>query len=163
VMLQIFDQRLDRQRREIQAMREALAVRDAAAKNSPQSNGSSNPEAQPAHDASDASAPNGDQSPADQILSFRRLAENHGMPVKQKLQSTGPGGSMLYQRILDWKKKAQDGLNDFSADEQEMADYILSFISAPRDRAYATLHMRRFIFTLQRIPPPRSSADRLLE
>jgi SAM-dependent methyltransferase len=160
VMLQIFEQRLDRQRREIQATREALAARDAGAKNS---NGSSDSEARP---APNVSAPNGAQSPADQILSFRRLAENAGWPVKQKLQSNNAGaagGSMLYQRILDWKKEAQDGLNDFSADEQEMVDYILSFISDPGDRAYAMQHMRRFIGTLQRIPPPQNSSDRLLE
>jgi SAM-dependent methyltransferase len=160
VMLQIFEQRLDRQRREIQAMREALAARDAGAKNS---DGSSDSEARP---APNVSAPNGAQSPADQILSFRRLAENAGWPVKQKLQSNNAGnagGSMLYQRILDWKKESQDGLNDFSADEQEMVDYILSFISDPGDRAYAMQHMRRFIGTLQRIPPPQSSSDRLLE
>jgi SAM-dependent methyltransferase len=163
VMLQIFEQRLDQQRREIQAMRESLAARNDAAKNSPQSNCSSNSEAQPSHDAPDVPAPNGKQSPADQILSFRRLAENAGWPVKQKLQLNSPGGSTFYQRILDWKKKAQDGLNDFSADEREMVDYMLSFISDPGDRAYATLHMRRFICTLQRIPPPQSSADRLLE
>jgi SAM-dependent methyltransferase len=157
VMLQIFEQRLERQRREIQAMREALAARDAGAKNS---DGSSDSEARP---APNVSAPNGPQSPADQILSFRRLAENAGWPVKQKLQSGAAGGSMLYQRILDWKKESQDGLNDFSADEQEMVDYILSFISDPGDRAYAMQHMRRFIGTLQRIPPPQSSSDRLLE
>src|SRR5262245_23509535 len=163
VMLQIFEQRLDRQRREIQAMREALAARDAGAKHS---DSSSDSEARPAPGAPDVSSPNGVQSPADQILSFRRLAENAGWPVKQKLQSDnagGSGGPTLYQRILDWKKQAQDGLNDFSAGEQEMVDYILSFIGDPADRAYATQHMRRFIGTLQRIPPPQSSSDRLLE
>ena len=163
VMLQIFEQRLDRQRREIQAMREALAARDGAVKNS---DGSTNSEAQSAHGAPDATAPNGGQSPADQIFSFRRLAENAGWPVKQKLQSNragDSGGSILYQRILDWKKKAQDGLYDFSADEQEIVDYILSFVSDPGARAYSTQHMRRFIGTLQRIPPPQSSSDRLLE
>jgi len=83
--------------------------------------------------------------------------------VKQKLQPNSPGGPSFYQRILEWKKKAQDGLNDFSADEREMVDYTLSFIIDPGDRVYATQHMRRFICTLQRIPPPQSSTDRLLE
>jgi SAM-dependent methyltransferase len=163
VMLQIFEQRLDQQRREIQAIREAFAARNDAAKNSAPPDDSSGSETQPAHGAPDVTAPNGKQSPADQILSFRRLAENAGWPVKQKLQPNNPGGPTFYQRILDWKKKAQDGLNDFSADEQEMVDYILSFINDPGDRAYATQHMRRFIGTLQRIPPPQSPTDRLLE
>ena len=163
LMLQIFEQRLDQQRREIRAMREALSARNDASKNSDQFNASSNSEAQPAPGAPEASAPNGKQSPAEQILSFRKLAEKAGWPVKQKLQSNGPGAPTLYERIIDWKKKAQDGLNDFSADEQEMVDYILGFISDPGDRAYAMQHMRRFIGTLQRIPPPQSSSDRLLE
>jgi SAM-dependent methyltransferase len=163
VMLQIFEQRLDRQRREIKAMREALAVRDVAAKNSGQFIGSSGSEAQPAPGAPEAPAPNGKQSPAEQILSFRKLAEKAGWPVKQKLHSDSPGGPTLYERILDWKTKSRDGLNDFSADEQEMVDYILSFIHDSGDRAYATQHMRRFVGTLQRIPPPQSPTDRLLE
>jgi len=166
VMLQIFEQRLDQQRREIQAMRESLSARNDTAKNSDQFNGSSGFEDQAEHGAPEVSAPKGKQSPSEQILSFRRLAENAGWPVKQKLQSNSPGspgGPTLYQRILDWKKKSQYGLNDFSADEQEIVDYILSFISDPGDRAYAMQHMRRFVGTLQRIPPPQSSADRLLE
>src|SRR5262249_47364814 len=83
-----------------------------------------------------------------------------GWPVKQKLQSID---TTLYQRILDWKKKAHDGLYSFSADEQEVVDYMLSFFDDPAERAYIMNHTRRFICTLQRIPPPQSSADRLLE
>lgn len=157
VMLQLFEQRLDQQRREIRALREALAARSDAPKNGGQTNGSSNSASAA---APDVTAPNDKQSPAEQILSFRKLAENAGWPVKQKLQTTD---STLYQRILDWKKKSRDGLNNFSADEQEVVDYILSFISDPAERDYTMQHMRRFIGTLQRIPPPQSSADRLLE
>ncbi|HEV2663578.1 MAG TPA: hypothetical protein VG324_01620, partial [Blastocatellia bacterium] len=131
MILQIFEQRLEQQRREILALREALAARNDSAKKSVPSNGSSDLEAQPARGASDVSAPDGGQSPTEQILSFRKLAENAGRPVKQKLQSNHSSrsdGSTLYQRIIDWKKEARDGLNNFSADEQEMVDYILSFI-----------------------------------
>jgi SAM-dependent methyltransferase len=153
VMLQIFEQRLDQQRREIRALREALAGCDDTASNGAKTNGSPNA-------APDLSTPSDKQSPTEQILSFRKLAENAGWPVKQKLQATD---STLYQRILDWKKKSREGLNDFSADEQEVVDYILSFISDPAERDYVMQHMRRFIGTLQRIPPPQSSTDRLLE
>lgn len=153
VMLQIFEQRLDQQRREIRALREALAGRGDAAKNGGQATSGS------AY-TPDIPAPSDKQSPAEQVLSFRKLAENAGWPVKQKLQSTD---STLYQRILDWKKKSREGLNDFSADEQEVVDYILSFINDPAEREYTMQHMRRFIGTLQRIPPPQSSTDRLLE
>ena len=58
VMLQIFDQRLDQQRREIQAIREALVARNDAAKNSAQPDDSSDSDTQPAPGAPDVSAPN---------------------------------------------------------------------------------------------------------
>jgi len=166
MILQIFEQRLEQQRRDILALREALAASNDSAKKSVPSNGSSDLEAQGVPGASDVSAPNGGQSPTEQILSFRKLAENAGRLVKQKLQSNHsgrPDGSTLYQRIIDWKKEARDGLNNFSADEQEMVDYILSFISDPGESEYATLHMRRLVGTLQRVPPPQSPTDRLLE
>jgi hypothetical protein len=51
VMLQIFEQRLDQRRREIQALRETLAGRDAAAKPGAASNGSSSFEDQPSSGA----------------------------------------------------------------------------------------------------------------
>src|SRR5215470_8067956 len=156
VILQIFEQRLDQQRREIRAMREALDQRNEAAKNGGQINAASNS----AIASPDATAPNDKQAPSEQILSFRKMAENAGWPAPQKLQSTG---TPLYHRILDWKKQAQDGLNIFSADEQEVVDYILSFINDPAEREYTMMHMRRFIGTLQRIPPPQTAADRLLE
>ncbi len=156
VILQIFEQRLDQQRREIRAMREALERRNDAAKNGGQINASHNA----AIAAPDAPAPSDKQSAAEQILSFRKMAENAGWPAPQKLKSTGVP---LYHRILDWKKQAFDGLNNYSSDEQEMVDYILSFIKDPAEREYTMAHMRRFIGTLQRIPPPQSSSDRLLE
>jgi SAM-dependent methyltransferase len=158
VMLQIFEQRLDEQRREIRALREMLAHSSDAAKNGDQRNGSSNIAAAP-----DVPPPNPEQSPAEQLLSFRKLAESAGWPARPKLQSKSAGDASLYQRILDWKKVAREGLDKFSADEQEIADYILSFISDEAEREYTMQHMRRFIGTIGRIPPAQSSADRLLE
>ncbi len=162
VMLQIFEQRLDQQRREIQALRKALAARNSAAKNGGQLSASSNATADLPNAPATAAppAPNDKQTSAEQMISFRKLAENAGWPAPQKLQSTD---YPLYHRILDWKKQAQDGLNNFSSDEQEMVDYILSFIDDPAERDYTMRHMRRFVGTLQRIPPPQSSRDRLLE
>src|SRR5262245_888399 len=101
LMLQIFEQRLDQQRREIRAMREALAAVAVAAKNSAQSNVSSGFETQPAPSAPGVPEPNRDQSPAERIPSFRRLAENADWRLKQSLQSDGQGGSALYQCILE--------------------------------------------------------------
>jgi SAM-dependent methyltransferase len=155
LMLQIFEQRLDEQRREIRALRETLAHQNGAAKGDDNSNGSSNVAV-----TADVSPPNAEQSPAEQILSFRKMAETAGWPAKPRLQSTD---SSLYQRILDWKKVSRDGLNNFSADEQEIADYILSFVDDAAEREYVKQHLRRFVGTIERIPPAQSSADRLLE
>jgi len=70
VMLQIFEQRLDQQRREIHDIREALAARNDTVKNSARPDDSSGSETQPVPGAPDVTTPNGKQSPADQILSF---------------------------------------------------------------------------------------------
>ncbi len=151
VMLQIFEQRLDQQRREIRALREALARRGSPAA------------AQPAAAASDApvdlrTLP--EQPPAEQILSFRKLAENAGLPARPRLQ---PADATLYEKILDWKKVAHEELQNFTPDEQEVVDYILSFIEDEGERHYTMQHMRRFLGTMQRLPPPQRSTDRLLE
>src|SRR5262245_52170346 len=90
----------------------------------------------------------------------RRLDERLKPHEKQDPQSDGH--PTLYQRIIDWKEKALDELYDFSADEQEVVNYILSFNIDPGYREDVTQHMRRFIGTLSRIPPPQSPADRLL-
>jgi SAM-dependent methyltransferase len=128
VMLQILEQRLDKQRREVATLRDPHTI---------------------------AEQPSGDQ-----VRSFCKLAESGGAFAKPKLQTTD---ATLYHRILDWKKVAHEGLNDFTPDEQEVVDYILSFISDPAEREYTMQHLRRFLATLQRIPPSQSSTDRLLE
>ncbi|HKC85145.1 MAG TPA: hypothetical protein VKG02_04155, partial [Blastocatellia bacterium] len=69
VILQIFEQRLDQQRREIRAMREALEGRNEAAKNGGRINSASNS----AIASPDPPAPNDKQAPAEQILSFRKM------------------------------------------------------------------------------------------
>jgi SAM-dependent methyltransferase len=154
VMLQIFEQRLDQQRRELKALREQLSnqTRPAAAGEG------ENPAANGHHEVVVASLTEGD--PAQQIQSFRKLAQSSGLIGKSKLPTTD---ATLYQKILDWKKVSTDKLNDFTPDEQEIVDYMLSFISDPAERSYTQQHLRRFLSTLQRIPPPQRSTDRLLE
>ncbi len=156
LMLQIFEQRLDQQRREIRALREALTRQDGG---DPTTSASQLRRAAPAEEPVDMGSL-AEQPPAQQIQSFRKLAESMGAPTKPKLQ---PTDATLYEKILDWKKVAQEGINDFTPDEQELVDYILSFVSGADERHYTMQHMRRFIGTLQRIPPPQRSTDRLLE
>jgi SAM-dependent methyltransferase len=147
VMLQIFEQRLDQQRREIKALREQLALQHASHSDKGQTNGNH------AVTATE-SAPN------PQVQSFLKLAQSSGLIGQTKLPTTD---ATLYQKILDWKKVAPEKLTDFTPDEREVVDYILSFIGDEGERVYTQQHLRRFLSTLQRIPPPQRSTDRLLE
>ncbi len=141
VMLQLFEQRLDKQRRELKAIRESGAPKTetaAASEDVPESADDSHP----------------------QLTSFRKLA-NVTSHVKTKVAQTG--AAPLYHQILEWKKVAAEGLDNFSPDEQEVVNYILSFIDDPKELHYVGQHLRRFVSTLQRIPPAQKSSDRLLE
>ena len=93
-----------------------------------------------------------------------RLSTMAVSPAAQSLQSV-PFGKALYHEIVEWKKTATEALHQFTADEQEIVDYILSFSPEAHPTAdhYAHQHLRRFVTTLQRIPPPRSTAARVLE
>ena len=73
------------------------------------------------------------------------------------------GQVLLLDKIIEWKKHSAEKLNEFTPDEQEIVDYILSFIDDPNDEEYVRLHMRRFIATLQRIPPAQRTSARALE
>jgi SAM-dependent methyltransferase/DNA anti-recombination protein RmuC len=75
----------------------------------------------------------------------------------------GHASATLLDRIIEWKKHSAAGLSEFTPDEQEIVDYLLSFISDPGDEAYVRLHMRRFLATLQRIPPAQRTSARALE
>jgi SAM-dependent methyltransferase len=80
----------------------------------------------------------------------------NGNPQKQ-------GPATLLDRIIEWKKHSSEILHTFKPEEQEIVDYILSFIADPNDEAYVRLHMRRFVATLQRIPPAQRTSARALE
>ncbi len=154
-ILQIFEQRLDKQRRELKALgqsnREQVSSEDSPPINSETMKNTG--------EATDAGSNNG-ALPNEQLISFRKLAE-----VTTHIQTRiKPSGDVtLYNKILAWKKVAQEGINEFSADEKEMVDYILSFIDDQREIDYVKQHLRRFVSTLQRIPPPEHNTDRLLE
>lgn len=163
VMLQIFEQRLDQQRREIKALREQLSR--AQGPNASTTKATSNSQGETNGHAAQPLIVTPQQllaepAPPAQIQSFRKLAQSSGLIGKTKLPTTD---ATLYQKILDWKKVSADKLNDFAPDEQEVVDYILSFIGDDAERGYIQQHLRRFVATLQRIPPPVRSTDRLLE
>jgi SAM-dependent methyltransferase len=149
IMLQLFEERLDQQRREIRALRQRLdfiqmsgpSVEQSAAKNEEEKF------------ATNGGAPN-------QPISFRKLAD-----IAKRVRSKIPPADdvVLYHKILAWKKVAHEGIDHFPPAEQEIVDYIMSFIDDPKEIEYLKTHMRRIISTLQRIPPAQSRSDRLLE
>ena len=143
VMLQLFEQRLDKQRRELKALRES---------------GSPRPQASTSATGDETSESTDDSH--SQLTSFRKLANVTSHATTKVKQS---GAAPLYHQILEWKKIAHEGLDNFSPDEKEVVDYILSFIDDPKELHYVGQHMRRFVSTLQRIPPAQKSSDRLLE
>ncbi|MFN0119220.1 MAG: methyltransferase domain-containing protein [Blastocatellia bacterium] len=145
LLLQVFEQRLDKQRRAIKSLGAAPGA---------QAIGEKAEKTESIHGLGAAT----DES--SQLVSFRKLAAGNGAAVTSKLPHAGKA---LYDRILEWKKVAADELDQFTPDEQETVDYILSFISDPKELAYTRQHLRRFIATLQRIPPAQKSTDRLLE
>jgi SAM-dependent methyltransferase len=170
LLLQVFEQRLDKQRRDLNKLGESLRAsvsRQLSPPHESVASGSSSSESLSAGGSVDATG-NGagavtmidQQSPQTQLLSFRKLAAASGLAPKPKLLAPE---SALYERILEWKKIAHQDLHSFTPDEQETVDYILSFISDPKEQAYTRQHLRRFVATLQRIPPARKSRESLLE
>jgi hypothetical protein len=157
VMLQIFEQRLDQQRREIKALREQFAQTPAVVNREAKHEGNGSHATPIAVEPQQILA---ETQPAQQVQSFRKLAQSSGLIGKTRLPVTA---ATLYQKILDWKKVAAEKLTEFTPDEQEVVNYILSFIHDADERDYTMHHLRRFVATLQRIPPPQRSTDRLLE
>jgi ubiquinone/menaquinone biosynthesis C-methylase UbiE len=100
-----------------------------------------------------------DPAEPDQVQSFRKVTEGNSSPQVK----VAPGETPLYHQILAWKETAPDGLNRFTKDEQEVVDYLLSFVKDADEEAYVKQHLRRFLATLQRIPPAVSPDDKLLE
>ena len=140
LLLQVFDLRIDQQRREI------ASQLDQSSKLAPVQQNT----------ASDASG-NGALEP---VRSFRRLAAEYQPGIGSP--RGGPDAS-LYQQIIDWKSSADEGLDRYTSDEEEIVEYLLSFIADPEAQGYVRQHMRRYLGTLHRIPPARRSGDRLLE
>lgn len=156
IMLQILEQRLDRHRRDVAQLHEQISHlrggRTGKKSSGKQASGSEDEPVEPEQVFR--------QQPDEQIRSFRKFAASTGSYASSRIQN---GDSTLYQRILDWKKVSTDGLQSYTTDEQEVVDYILGFISDEDEKNYVRQHMRRFLATLQRIPPPLRSTDRLLE
>jgi hypothetical protein len=152
IMLQIFEERMDKHRRELRALRERQTP--------PQTGESATEETAGKSDDETEKSSNNGGAPPQQLTSFRKLA-NVTSHARTKIKASGDVA--LYHQILNWKKIAHEGIDNFTPDEQETVDYLLSFIEDPKELHYVKQHLRRFVSTLQRVPPVQSNHDRLLE
>ncbi len=71
----------------------------------------------------------------------------------------------LGEQMMEWKQSAGERLMEFTPDEQEIVDYLRSFVNPddPDEAHYVEQHLRRYIATLQRIPPVNTTSARVLE
>ena len=101
----------------------------------------------------------------DQLKKSRGALEDISARVTQQIGERPEQAKAIYHEILDWKKEAVESLKKFSPDEQEVVDYIMSYVdhSDPKHESYVQTHIRRFVETLNRIPPPQKSTAKLLE
>jgi SAM-dependent methyltransferase len=157
LMLQIFDQQLDRFRRQLRSMDTKLGGRSSSAGGAAD-NGDGGADGTGAGNPLTESDVEGSEAPHE-LVSFRKLA---GIG-SQQLRKAATAATPLYHQILSWKKAAHEGLTDFAPDEQEIVDYVLSFLSDEKEIAYVRQHLRRFVATIERVPAPANPEDRLLE
>ena len=181
LMLQVFDQRLDKFRRELRSVnetthRDKIHQKERSGKESRSSSGSPRSGSEQHADGADRSDQSDQDSEGSTVIhsaaavdnsnggvhgrrSFRKLSEAEEHLLKQNTNDPSP----LYHQMLNWKQEAHEGIYSFTPDEQEIADYLVSFQNDPRELAYVNHHMRRFLTTIKRIPPAGSTEDRILE
>lgn len=136
ILLQRFDQRMDKFAR---ALRLTLAAK---------TNGDANivPETQHA---------------VEQLTSGSALTA----PAITQFEAELGSHQNLGEQMMEWKQTASERLMQFTRDEQEIVDYLLSFVDPnnEEDVFYLKQHLRRYIATLQRIPPIQNTSSRVLE
>ncbi|NDD64700.1 MAG: hypothetical protein EBZ36_12130, partial [Acidobacteria bacterium] len=94
---------------------------------------------------------------------LRTIPTTSSPRVDQSTEDSTPQAVPISREIYDWSENAASGMEIWSSDEQEVADYILSFIDNPAGREYVLQHMLRYLRTLHRIPPARRSGEQVLE
>lgn len=103
------------------------------------------------------------------VRSFGKLIEEESAAGESgrlpgQLSSHADPIDPIYPGIVAWEKSARDGLNEFRPEEREIADYLRSFLEDPDDEGgYVQQHLRRLVGTIHRIPPPQRSTAQLLE
>lgn len=101
----------------------------------------------------------------DALKATRRALEDIQAKAAEVFEDNSEAAKAHYFKIIEWKKEAIESLQRLSVDEKEIADYILSYVDQkdPKHLDYAQTHLKRYISTLGRIPPPQKSTARLLE
>lgn len=87
------------------------------------------------------------------------------VPATSLFDSTPGGYKNLGEQMMAWKQAAGEQITHFTRDEQEIVDYLRSFVQQddPEEMHYVEQHLRRYIATLQRIPPAHNTSARVLE
>jgi SAM-dependent methyltransferase len=140
LLLHRFDQRMDKFRR---AMRVTLTAKSAG-------NGDAASETLQAFD---------------QLTSAPALSADAAQATNVQLEAALGSAQTLGTQLVAWKSVAAESLLQFTPDEQEIVDYIFSFVAVDDadEVDYVQQHLRRYLATLQRLPPARTSAARVLE
>ncbi|MBL8205322.1 MAG: methyltransferase domain-containing protein [Blastocatellia bacterium] len=136
ILLQRFDQRMDRFNR---AMRLILTARKEGDENLPLSL----------------------QQRVEQLTSPSNLDASPNVQLDGALGTN----KNLGEQMMEWKQTAEERLTQFTPDEQEIVDYLLSFVDPNEadEVFYVKQHLRRYLATLQRIPPVQKTTARVLE
>ena len=87
------------------------------------------------------------------------------LPTTSQLAAELETHKNLGEQMMEWKQNAGERLMQFTPDEQEIVDYLRSFVNPddPEEAHYVEQHLRRYIATLQRIPPVNKTSARVLE
>jgi SAM-dependent methyltransferase len=144
LLLQVFEQRLDQ-------FRQALA--------------GGLPENGPAARGNDAGREGERRLFLDEeVRSFGKLVDEGALDTAGSRTGVARLGEPLYREIEAWEKISREGLGHFPPEEQEIVEYLLSFLENPDDaNGYVQQHLRRLVGTIQRIPPPPRTTAQLLE
>lgn len=109
---------------------------------------------------------NGEASTTPETLeAVAQLTSALTAPVTLQLAAELEAHKNLGEQMMEWKQSAGERLMQFTPDEQEIVDYLRSFVNPddPEEAHYVEQHLRRYIATLQRIPPVNNTSARVLE
>ena len=106
-----------------------------------------------------------DSSTSEALQAVEQLTIASTLTAALPTPSDAEAHKNLGEQMMEWKQLAGERLVQFTPDEQEIVDYLRSFVNPddPEEAHYVEQHLRRYIATLQRIPPVNKTSARVLE